>query len=93
VPVWKGPTGCVGNLPKSFTGTLENPVISEEGREFLSRLLGALTDAQLRDLFEVARVTLRTRDPIKARSGFATVDEWVAAFKAKRSQIAERRCA
>ena len=92
-PVWKGETGCVGNLPKSFTGTLDNPVISEAGRQFLAKLLGELSDAQLRDLFDTARVTLRLRDPLKARSGFATVDEWVTAFKVKRQQITDRRCA
>src|SRR5688500_5965843 len=70
-PVWKDASGCVGNLPKSFTGTLDNPVISEQGRQFLASQLGKMTDAQIRDLFEVARVTLRLRDPIKARSGFA----------------------
>jgi hypothetical protein len=32
-PVWKaGSEGCVGDLPKSFTGTLKDPVISEAGR-------------------------------------------------------------
>jgi hypothetical protein len=92
-PVWKDATGCVGNLPKSFTGTLDNPVISEQGRKFLAGLLDDLTDAQIRDLFETARVTLRLRDPLKVRSGFASIDEWVDAFKQKRSQIVERRCA
>jgi hypothetical protein len=92
-PVWKGDLGCIGHLPKSFTGTLHNPVISEEGRQFLASLLNRLTDQQIRDLFDTARVTLRLRDPLKARSGFSTVDEWVTAFKDKRSQIADRRCA
>jgi hypothetical protein len=92
-PVWREGGGCVGNLPKSITGTLDNPVISEEGRQFLATLLMQLSDAQIRDLFEVARVTLRLRDPVKARSGFATVDEWVDAFKAKRAQIVDKRCA
>ena len=92
-PIWKGEAGCVGNLPKSFTGTLENPVISEDGRQFLATLLGKLTDTQIRDLFETARVSLRLRDPLKAKSGFASADEWVAAFKDKRAQIAQRRCA
>jgi hypothetical protein len=91
-PVWKGDTGCVGNLPKSFTGTLDDPVISEGGRQFLATLLGHLSDTQIRDIFETARVTLRLRDPQKARSGFSTVDEWVDAFKDKRRQIAEREC-
>jgi hypothetical protein len=92
-PVWKDGAGCVGNLPKSLTGTLSDPVISEEGRAFLADLLTRLTDRQIYDLFEVARVTLRTRDPGKARSGFATVEEWAEAFKQKRAQIVDRRCA
>jgi hypothetical protein len=90
--VWKGDSGCVGNLPKSFSGTLDDPVISEAGRQFLAGLLGQLSDTQIHDIFETARVTLRLRDPLKPRSGFATVEEWVEAFKDKRRQIAERQC-
>jgi hypothetical protein len=92
-PVWRNETGCTGNLPKSFTGTLENPAISEEGRRFLSNLLAQLTDGQLHDLFEVARVELRLRTPGDVFSGYATVDEWVEAFKKRRNQILDRRCA
>jgi len=93
-PVWKTASGaCVGNLPKSFTGTLGEPVISEQGRRFLAGLLQQLSDAQIRDLFEAARVTLRVRDPGNARSGFPTSDEWMAAFKQKRAEIVNRRCA
>lgn len=91
-PVWADVPGCVGNLEKSFTGTLEHPVISEEGRAFLADLLRRLSDAQIRDLFEAARVHLRVRDPGSARSGLATVDEWVGAFKDKRRQIVDRQC-
>ena len=92
-PVWREKGACVGNLPKSLTGTLENPVISEEGRAFLAGLMTQLTDKQIADLFEVSRVTLRLREPDKARSGFATVGEWVDAFKQKRDQIVNRQCA
>jgi hypothetical protein len=92
-PVWKEPTGCTGNLPRSFTGTLENPLISEDGRQFLAVLLGQLSERQIRDLFEAARVQLRLRNPADVSSGFATVDEWVAAFKQKRAEIVQRRCA
>lgn len=92
-PVWKDATGCVGNLTKSFTGTLEDPVISESGRAFLANLLMQLSDTQIRAIFETSRVELRLRDPRKARSGFSTVDDWVAAFKQKRTEIVERRCA
>ena len=42
-------------MPKSLTGTLENPVISEPGRRFLAGLLTRLTDRQMRDLFQTAR--------------------------------------
>ncbi len=92
-PVWKSTTGpCVGNLSRSFTGTLGDPEISEAGRQFLAGLLEQLTDAQIRDLFEVSRVSLRLREPGNARSGFPTVDEWVDVFKQKRDEIVNRRC-
>jgi len=51
-PVWKGDSACVGNLPRSLTGTLKDPVISEQGRAFLADLLTQLSDAQIRALFE-----------------------------------------
>lgn len=92
IDIWQGPTGCVGNLSGSFTGTLKEPVITEEGRQFLADLLTRLSDDQLRGMFEAARIHLRARAPESARSGLATVDEWVMAFKAKRAQIVERRC-
>ena len=55
------PAMCIGNLPKSASGTLEFPVVSEEGRKFLAGLLLQLSDAQLHDLFEVARFSLRSK--------------------------------
>ena len=84
-PIWKDEAKCVAQLSKSYTGSLEHPKISEAGREFLSDLLAQLTDQQLRDLFEVARFTMR--DPR------VTVDDWVNAFKAKREAIANASCA
>ena len=91
-PVWKETAACVGNLPKSLTGTLFDPPISEQGRRFLADLLVQLSDDQLRGMFEGARVQLRLRNPTDLSSGFPTVDEWVAAFKMKREQIVSRRC-
>ena len=91
-PVWKSVDGCVGNLSKSFSGTLADPVISEDGRQFLAQLLMQLTDRQLTDLFEVARVDLRLSKPENSSSPRSTVAEWVTAFKAKRQEIVERRC-
>ena len=92
-PVWRDEPGCVGNLSKSFSGTLDKPVIGEAGRRFLAVLLQQLSDAQLHDLFEVARVTLRVREPGHALSGFPTIDEWVSVFKQKRDEIVSKRCA
>jgi hypothetical protein len=92
-PVWKDDRACTGNLPKSVTGTLDNPVISEDGRRFLADRLMQLSDRQIHELLEAARVQLRLRSPGDASSGFSTVDEWADAFKEKRAQIVDRRCA
>jgi hypothetical protein len=91
-PVWKDRTKCVANLPKSMTGTLDNPTISEEGRQFLADLLGKLSDSQIHDLFEVSRVHLRLRSPRDLKSGVASIDDWVDVFKRKRDEIATRHC-
>jgi hypothetical protein len=90
-PVWKYATTCIGNLSKSLTGTLRDPLISEEGRQFLAALLNQLSDSQLRDLFEVARVEQRA-ESVAPRGASATVAEWVDAFKQKRASIVERHC-
>ena len=83
--IWTHPTGaCVGRLGWTFSGSLSNPRIGEAGRKFLADLLMQLSDAQLHDLFEVARVT--------QRDSSATVADWVNAFKAKRAEIAGRTC-
>jgi hypothetical protein len=92
VEVFAERAGCVGNLYKPFLGTLEMPPISEGGRQFLAGLLEQLSDAQIHDLFDAARVTLRpTAAGQDRRTGLTTV-EWVAAFKQKRQEIASRRC-
>jgi len=81
--IWDDKTRCVGNLSRSVTGTLGNPVIHEAGRKFLADLLGQLTDRQLRDLFEVARFPQQTE---------VTAEAWIAVFKAKRAQIVDATC-
>ena len=90
-PIWRDGDGCVGRMSQSMTGTLGDPKISEAGRQFLADLLVQLTDRQLHDLFEVARVDLRSRRPGSGEPP-ASVDEWVAAFKQKREEIVTKRC-
>jgi hypothetical protein len=90
-PVWKDPSQCVARLKGSFTGSLSDPKISEAGRAFLAGLLVQLTDTQLHDLFESARVEDRSSDPGKDAPA-PSVDQWVTAFKARRAEIVDRRC-
>jgi len=95
VPVWKDPAQCVAEISGSLTGSLSDPRISEAGRAFLAGLLVQLTDAQLRDLFESARIKRRSSEPSgdPDKDGPpGTVNEWVEAFKRKRAQIVDRRC-
>jgi hypothetical protein len=93
VPVWKDPATCVARLKSPFPGKLQDPQISEAGRAFLAGLLVQLTDTQLRDLFEVARVTRRSADPSdNPDAPPATVGEWMRVFKLKRAQIVDHHC-
>ena len=66
-------------------------MISEEGRAFLADLLTQLSDAQLHDLFEVARFPLRSQG-VKPDKPMITTDQWVDAFKEKRDEIIRRSC-
>lgn len=95
VPVWEEGEACVAQLKGSFTGGLSSPKISEAGRAFLAKLLAQLTDTQIKDLFDNARVRRRSSDPSDdpAKEGdLAKVSDWVNAFKAKRAQIVDKRC-
>jgi hypothetical protein len=83
--IWRGDDGCVGDMNQSFTGTLDRPKISDEGRKFLADLLLQLSDRQIRDLFEVSQFTRRDKS--------SSIDDWVRVFKQKRDEIANRRCA
>ena len=87
-PVWAKGDRCVGNLAPSQSGTLDNPIIGEPGRKFLAGLLVRLSDAQLTDLFDVARFAQRKTSSVRA----ATTAQWVEAFKNKRDQIVNRSC-
>lgn len=73
---------CVGDLPRSMTGNLEDPVISEAGRRLLAQKLMQLSDRQIRDLFTVSQVEKRGD----------RVADWVRVFKTKRAEIVSARC-
>jgi hypothetical protein len=91
--IWKDDHGCTGNLSKSLTGTLANPVISEEGRRFLAGLLTQLTDKQIRDLFSISRITRRENPSTRTDRDQGTLQDWVDTFRDKRTQIVDRHCA
>jgi len=92
--IWKDAKQCVGDMPRSFTGSLEDPKISEAGRQFLSQRLMQLGDKQIRDLFTVSNVVKRGETITAADDSKRplTVDDWVRVFKRKRSEIAAARC-
>ncbi len=89
--IWKDPARCVGNLKRSFSGTLDNPPISEEGRKFLADLLTQLSDTQVHQLFEVSRFPKRW-PAAPGASESATIDRWVDAFKQKRNEVVNHTC-
>jgi hypothetical protein len=94
-PIWKDRESCVAQNSQSFSGTLDNPRISDAGRAFLASLLMQLSDTQIRDLFETARVSERSADPSSDPTKDTppgTVEEWVKAFKLKRTRIIETTC-
>jgi len=97
--VWKDAKQCIGDMPRSFTGSLETPVISEAGRRFLATQLTKLSDRQIRDLFIVSNVEKRGAeiDGTDGKKRKVTVDDWVRVFwvrvfKKKRSEIVAARC-
>jgi hypothetical protein len=80
---------CRGVLTPSLScsGGIENPVITEAGRQFLLNRLRQLSDAQLHDLFAAARVT-----DFCDGGAECSVEAWVAVFKDKVRQIATHPC-
>ena len=89
--VWAGATGCVANLPRSQSATLDNPIIAEDGRKFPADLLVQLSDTQLSDLFEVSRFQRRSTASDEAPDT-TSISDWVKAFKQKRNEVVNRHC-
>ncbi len=85
-PLWKNAGKCVALLRDNLRGSMQDPQISEAGRQFLADLLVQLTDQQIADMFIAARAD--------ERRGFqaAEIKTWVELFKAKRAEILNVRC-
>ena len=92
--MWKDASKCVADMPRSFTGSLEDPLISEAGRSFLAERLNQLSDRQIRDLFTVSNVEKRGEeiDGPDGKKRKVTVDDWVRVFKQKREEITRAHC-
>ena len=88
VPIWDDPRTCRVSIksPALHGATFGEATISETGRRFLAERLSALSERQIRDLFEGSGFT---RFP-GASEASRDVDQWVSAFADKVRQIAER---
>jgi hypothetical protein len=93
LPMWEDARACRAHLVSRASPS--HPIISEAGRRFLAERLSALTDAQIRALFTVARIELEGETTIGSDGNrrAVTVDDWVAAFKRRRAQLVDQRCA
>jgi hypothetical protein len=83
--IWKDAATCtisMAHLPWGG-GTFPESRISEDGRQMLADLLGQLSIAQLRGLFDGARVTMHDQVAAAGRSA----DAWISTFLDKVDQI------
>lgn len=93
--VWRDSEACRARLTSVGgifrTSTLKDPLIGEEGRVLLSRLLAELSDSQIADLFRAARIESLHQTLEDGADGEreVTVADWVELFKQKRSEITE----
>ncbi len=91
VRVWKDPAKCQANLGIHWTGSMSDPKVTEASRKFLADLMVQLSDKQIEDLFRGSHVDARepTSTPAQREQ---LIQQWVAAFKDKRSQLVNHRC-
>jgi hypothetical protein len=92
-----GGSDCRGDLTVSLKAGRDgepDPVISEEGRDFLMEQLHRLTPDHVRALFSAARVDQldEARRLDGPSPGVSAVDAWVAVFQDRVRQIDARRC-
>ncbi len=84
--LWDDVSKCRAKL--SSIHELKNPVVSDEGRAFLAKLMNpaTLTDDKVAAIFEASRV-VEKGDSFNGHP--ATVADWVAAFNRKRTDMAQ----
>lgn len=86
--IWESEGPCLLHLKNSPTGSFDDVVVGEEGRQLAARLLNSLTDRQIRQLFEGIHIpTIKFKNPDHNK-----IDEWVSVFKANREAISSRAC-
>ena len=92
LPMWEDARACRVHL--ATRAAPSNPIVSEAGRRFLAARLSALTDAQIRALFTVARIERlgETTAGADGRPRPVTVDDWVAAFVRRRAALVDHVC-
>lgn len=93
-------SACQARLKKSLTAKdgLSDPAVSEEGRRLLAGQMCQLSDTQISALFRLSRVAHMPRyqnSDGTFKNGLTEdgiVQQWVAAFKKKREDLAAGRC-
>jgi hypothetical protein len=93
LPLWKNPATCRSHLEVNITRhSLDDPVITEAGRQFLAALLVQLTDKQIRDMFDAGSMDERQWSSPQKTARNGTLDQWVEAFKARRDALVRTTC-
>lgn len=85
--IWADRANCrltMKSLPYGGA-TFGEPHVSEQGRQFLARLLGAVSDAQAAELFAGARIDQKRG----LFSDIRPVEDWVRAFRSRVAMISD----
>ena len=94
-PTWKDFDSCTASLRGSaWSGTLDNPRVSDAGRAMLASRLRGVDDAQLAAIFRAARIDEKGEtwtDPDSGETRKVTSADWVRMFKVMVARI-DRPC-
>jgi len=84
-PTWKDFSKCQASLTGSlWSGTLNNPRVSNAGRAMIAERLAALDEDQLRAIFQATRIEEKQEtwtDPDTGEERLVTVDDWIRMFQ------------